>query len=63
MRITKWDNIIALILFVVVMSLPAYIKVASWQIMAMLSFASLTILGCWRLSYLSWRKKNDKAIS
>jgi len=63
MRIATRDIFLALILFVALMALPAYIKIADWLWWTMFSFSAVSVVVGWRLSYLSWRKKNDKAIS
>ena len=59
MRITKPDNIISLILFVAVIALPAYFSMESWMVFAMYSVAAITVVSCWRLSYLR-RNQNEK---
>ena len=63
MRVTKFETITALVLFSLIVLLPEYITVAGWQILFMLTLATMVVLFCCRMSYLTWRGKNEKKSS
>lgn len=60
-KITKRDIIIAGILFVAVVALPAHFSMANWQELAMYTIAVMMVIGLGKLSYL--RGKNEKTAS